>query len=380
MKEQTTHSLKDKVLGFLRGETVLCVAVVLALASMIAVPPSAAYAGYIDWDTLAMLFSLMAVMKGFQKLGLFTYLGNRLLKRTATSKRMVFVLVFLPFILSMVITNDVSLITFVPFGLIVLRMIGQEQLAVPLVVLQTVAANLGSMMTPMGNPQNLYLYAKSGMTFGQLCGLMLPYVVASAICLVVLVAFTKSVPVHGVAVEAGLGKPKALVCCAVGFGLCLLGIFNIVPPLAIAAVTLVFLLFADRKLLASVDYSLLGTFVAFFIFVGNLGNISLFQNFLASLLKHNVVLVSVLASQVTSNVPAALLLSGFTDHWRDLIVGCNLGGLGTLIASMASLISYKFVVKDYPEQKRHYLFWFSVCNVAMLVVLVALDFLLKAIG
>ena len=380
MTEQTTHNFKQKILSFLRGETVLCVAVVLALASMIAVPPGPGYAGYIDWDTLAMLFSLMAVMKGFQKLGLFTYLGNRLLKRTATSRRMVFVLVFLPFVLSMVITNDVSLITFVPFGLIVLRMIGQEKLAVPLVVLQTVAANLGSMMTPMGNPQTLYLYAKSGMTFGQLCGLMLPYVVASAICLVVLVSFTKSVPVHGVAVETGLGKPKALVCCAIGFGLCLLGIFNIIPPLAIAAVTLVFLLFADRKLLASVDYSLLGTFVAFFIFVGNLGNISIFQNFLASLLKHNVVLVSVLASQVTSNVPAALLLSGFTDHWRDLIVGCNLGGLGTLIASMASLISYKFVVKDYPEQKRHYLLWFTLCNVALLAVLVGLDFLLKAIG
>lgn len=380
MTEQTTHNFKQKILSFLRGETVLCVAVVLALASMIAVPPGPGYAGYIDWDTLAMLFSLMAVMKGFQKLGLFTYLGNRLLKRTATSWRMVFVLVFLPFVLSMVITNDVSLITFVPFGLIVLRMIGQEKLAVPLVVLQTVAANLGSMMTPMGNPQNLYLYAKSGMTFGQLCGLMLPYVVASAICLVVLVSFTKSVPVHGVAVETGLGKPKALVCCAIGFGLCLLGIFNIIPPLAIAAVTLVFLLFTDRKLLASVDYSLLGTFVAFFIFVGNLGNISIFQNFLASLLKHNVVLVSVLASQVTSNVPAALLLSGFTDHWRDLIVGCNLGGLGTLIASMASLISYKFVVKDYPEQKRHYLLWFTLCNVALLAVLVGLDFLLKAIG
>ena len=380
MTEQTTHNFKQKILSFLRGETVLCVAVVLALASMIAVPPGPGYADYIDWDTLAMLFSLMAVMKGFQKLGLFTYLGNRLLKRTATSRRMVFVLVFLPFVLSMVITNDVSLITFVPFGLIVLRMIGQEKLAVPLVVLQTVAANLGSMMTPMGNPQNLYLYAKSGMTFGQLCGLMLPYVVASAICLVVLVSFTKSVPVHGVAVETGLGKPKALVCCAIGFGLCLLGIFNIIPPLAIAAVTLVFLLFADRKLLASVDYSLLGTFVAFFIFVGNLGNISIFQNFLASLLKHNVVLVSVLASQVTSNVPAALLLSGFTDHWRDLIVGCNLGGLGTLIASMASLISYKFVVKDYPEQKRHYLLRFTLCNVALLAVLVGLDFLLKAIG
>ena len=380
MTQQTKPNLRQRILGLIRSETVLCVAVVLALASMIAVPPSPGYAGYIDWDTLALLFSLMAVMKGFQKLGLFTYLGSRLLKRTATTRKMIFVLVFLPFVLSMVITNDVSLITFVPFGLIVLRMIGREKLVVPVVVLQTVAANLGSMMTPMGNPQNLYLYAQSGMGFGRFCLLMLPYGALSAVCLAVLVICLKSTPVSGASVETKLGSARGLLCCAAGFGLCLLGIFNIVPPLAIAAITLVFLLVADRKLLASVDYSLLGTFVAFFIFVGNLGNIAVFQNFLASLLEHNVVLVAVLASQVISNVPAALLLSGFTDHWAELMVGCNLGGLGTLIASMASLISYKFVVKDYPEQKRRYLFWFTVCNLGLLVALVLLDFLLKAIG
>lgn len=380
MTQQTKPNLRQRILGLIRSETVLCVAVVLALASMIAVPPSPGYAGYIDWDTLALLFSLMAVMKGFQKLGLFTYLGSRLLQRTATTRKMIFVLVFLPFVLSMVITNDVSLITFVPFGLIVLRMIGREKLVVPVVVLQTVAANLGSMMTPMGNPQNLYLYAQSGMGFGRFCLLMLPYGALSAVCLAVLVICLKSTPVSGASVETKLGSARGLLCCAAGFGLCLLGIFNIVPPLAIAAITLVFLLVADRKLLASVDYSLLGTFVAFFIFVGNLGNIAVFQNFLASLLEHNVVLVAVLASQVISNVPAALLLSGFTDHWAELMVGCNLGGLGTLIASMASLISYKFVVKDYPEQKRRYLFWFTVCNLGLLVALVLLDFLLKAIG
>lgn len=380
MTQQTKPNLRQRILGLIRSETVLCVAVVLALASMIAVPPSPGYAEYIDWDTLALLFSLMAVMKGFQKLGLFTYLGSRLLQRTATTRKMIFVLVFLPFVLSMVITNDVSLITFVPFGLIVLRMIGREKLVVPVVVLQTVAANLGSMMTPMGNPQNLYLYAQSGMGFGRFCLLMLPYGALSAVCLAVLVICLKSTPVSGASVETKLGSARGLLCCAAGFGLCLLGIFNIVPPLAIAAITLVFLLVADRKLLASVDYSLLGTFVAFFIFVGNLGNIAVFQNFLASLLEHNVVLVAVLASQVISNVPAALLLSGFTDHWAELMVGCNLGGLGTLIASMASLISYKFVVKDYPEQKRRYLFWFTVCNLGLLVALVLLDFLLKAIG
>lgn len=157
--------LLNKLLGFLKGETVLCAAVVLAVISAFLVPPSWDYVGYIDWDTLALLFSLMAVMKGFQQAGVFVSLGSRLLGRVNTTRTMLLVLVFLPFALSMVMTNDVSLITFVPFGMVVLKMAGQESLMIPMVVLQTVAANLGSMLTPMGNPQNLYLYAQSGMGF-----------------------------------------------------------------------------------------------------------------------------------------------------------------------------------------------------------------------
>ena len=184
--------LKNCIL-FFRRETVLCIAALLALISVFFVPPSAVYISYIDWDTLALLFSLMAVMKGFQKAGLFVFLGNQLLKRTGTTRKMMLVFVFLPFVFSMVITNDVSLITFVPFGIIVLRMAKQEHLVTPLVVMQTVAANLGSMLTPMGNPQNLYLYAKSGMGFGELCWLMAPYVLISGLCLTLLIFFQKSV-------------------------------------------------------------------------------------------------------------------------------------------------------------------------------------------
>lgn len=172
-----------RILGFLRRETVLCVAVVLAIASAFVVPPSADYLGYIDWDTLALLFSLMAVMKGYQQIGIFARLSDALLQRVATTRGMVMVLVFLPFFLSMVVTNDVSLITFVPFALVVLRMARWERLIVPTVILQTIAANLGSMLTPMGNPQNLYLYARSGMGFGELVTLTLPYVAVSGIVL-----------------------------------------------------------------------------------------------------------------------------------------------------------------------------------------------------
>ena len=177
------------VFSFLKNETVLTVSVVLALLSCLLVPPSIAYFSYIDWDTLALLFSLMAITKGLQKANFFVCMANRLLKRIQTTRAMLFLLVFLPFLFSMVITNDVALIAFVPFGLTLLKLVGQERLMVPQVVLQTIAANLGSMLTPMGNPQNLYLYHKSGMGFGEFCGLMLPYVLAAAAGLALAILF-----------------------------------------------------------------------------------------------------------------------------------------------------------------------------------------------
>ena len=371
------QTLLRRAAAFCKQEAVLCVAAVLAVASMALEPPSAAYFGYIDWDTLAMLFSLMAVMKGFQHAGLFVWLGNRLLRYTNTTRKLLFALVFLPFVCSMVITNDVSLITFVPFALIVLHMAGQDWLVVPLVVLQTAAANLGSMLTPMGNPQNLYLYTRSGMSFGALVGLMLPYVLASAICLAVLIFRCDSAPIAPVSVQSQLAPPRTLAVYAAGFALCLLALFDVVPTLAVLGVVAVFLLFYDRRVLAAVDYALLGTFAAFFVFIGNLGAVPAFRAFLAGILAGHVVPVAVLASQVISNVPAALLLSGFTADWPALIVGCNLGGLGTLIASMASLISYKLVAQNSPGRRSAYLGWFTACNAGMLALLLALYWLLN---
>ena len=370
-------TLLRRAAAFCKQEAVLCVAAVLAVASMALEPPSAAYFGYIDWDTLAMLFSLMAVMKGFQHAGLFVWLGNRLLRYTNTTRKLLFALVFLPFVCSMVITNDVSLITFVPFALIVLHMAGQDWLVVPLVVLQTAAANLGSMLTPMGNPQNLYLYTRSGMSFGALVGLMLPYVLASAVCLAVLIFRCDSAPIAPVSVQSKLAPPHTLAVYAAGFALCLLALFDVVPTLAVLGVVAVFLLFYDRRVLAAVDYALLGTFAAFFVFIGNLGAVPAFRAFLAGILAGHVVPVAVLASQVISNVPAALLLSGFTADWPALIVGCNLGGLGTLIASMASLISYKLVAQNSPGRRNAYLGWFTACNAGMLALLLALYWLLN---
>lgn len=359
-----------------KREVVLSIALLLAVVSACFVPPSAAYFGYIDWNTLALLFSLMVVMKGYQRAGVFLCLANGLLRRVRSTRALLGVLVFLPFGLSMVVTNDVALLTFVPFGLLVLRMAGQGRQVVPLVVMQTLAANLGSMLTPMGNPQNLYLYGKSGMGFGGLCLLMLPYVAVAGGCLAVALLLRRPSPVQAPAVPGRLAGPRQLTLCTLGFGLCLLGLFQVVNALVVCAILALFLLLTDRALLASVDYSLLGVFAAFFIFIGNLSGVEGFQSILSGALTGHVELVAVLASQVTSNVPAALLLSGFTNQWAPLIVGCNLGGLGTLIASMASLISYKEISRAYPDQRGRYFMVFTLCNVGMLALLLGLSALL----
>ena len=211
----------SRLWAFAWGEVVLSVAVILAVISAFFVPPNLGYLSYIDWDTLALLFSLMAVMKGFQQEGLFEYVASALLQRTATTRSMMAVLVFLPFFCSMVITNDVSLITFVPFAIAVLRLARQETLVVPLIAMQTLAANLGSMLTPMGNPQNLYLYSRSGMGFLELCGVLLPYVVFSGICLLGMVALRRPQPVPRLQVKASLGSGKNLAWCTGGLLLCL---------------------------------------------------------------------------------------------------------------------------------------------------------------
>ena len=361
---------------FIKSEIVLCAAVLLAIVSLFFVPPDSEYLGYVDWDTLALLFSLMAVMKGFQGAGVFSFLTGALLKKANTSRKLMLVLVYLPFFMSMLVTNDVSLITFVPFGIMALKAASLERLVIPLVILQTLAANLGSMLTPMGNPQNLYLYNLSGMGFGELILCMLPYVALSAIGLFAVIMCFKSVPVGEVDVETKLSGVFSLTWPAVGFAVCLLGLFDLIPPLIIAAAMLVFLLFANRKVLIKVDYALLCTFIALFIFIGNMGRVEAFRTFLSSVIGGNEVPVAVLASQVISNVPAALLLSGFTDAWSGLLIGCNIGGLGTLIASMASLISYKQIAKEYPGLRAKYLLKFTIYNVAFLAVLIGLYYLL----
>ena len=377
-----------KLCAFIKKETVLTVAIVLAVISAVLVVPDKAYAGYIDFRTLSILFCLMAVMAGLQKLGVFRKVAGMLLRHTHNTVQLLEVLVLLCFFFSMVITNDVSLITFVPFTFIVLRLSGEDamkKLAVPVIVLQTIAANLGSMLTPIGNPQNLYLYGKAQMSAGAFILLMLPYSLVSLLLLVLCAAVTakrSKISVQGVTTvslgdnvesETAEGKGYLLPMYLLLFLLCLFTVARVIPYPVTLVIVAVAVLISDRSTITKVDYSLLLTFVGFFVFIGNMGRMPAFRDFLQGIIGGREVVTSVIASQVISNVPAALLLSGFTEDVQALIVGTNLGGLGTLIASMASLISYKQVAGQISEEKKRYFWWFTVANVAFLAVLLILN-------
>lgn len=390
-------TFKEKCIHFIKQETVLVVATVLAIISAFFVTPSGAYLEYIDWRVLGILLSLMIIMAGLQKTGLFDTIGAKLLGKTNDTRQLAFILVFLCFFFSMLITNDVALFTFVPFAIIMLKKCKQEKMIIPVLALQTIAANLGSMLTPVGNPQNLYLYNLSGMGMGEFMGVMLPYTIISGVLLTVAILICcKKEPITEVVMETNnveqitvdnqlskeekkaleekeaLERGRNLIKNVVYITLFVLSLFVVMRlvPFEMVLLAVVLLVFnMDRKVLTQVDYCLLLTFIAFFIFTGNMGNITVVRDTLQQLVAGRELAIGVISSQAISNVPAALLLSGFTSNYRELLIGVNLGGLGTLIASMASLISYKLFAKEYNDQKGKYFWWFTIANVIFLAVL-----------
>ena len=358
-------------LRFWKREPVLCIAAVCAAASVALNPPSADYLNYIDWRVLTLLFCLMAVVAGLQECGVFAVLAQRLL---AGERRMRFVtlaLVLLPFFVSMLVTNDVALITFVPFAVLVLGLIGRTERLIYIVVLQTIAANLGSMATPVGNPQNLYIYANYELTAGQFFATMVPLTLIS---LAGLVAASLCVKPEGIRVtfseQAVIRSPGRLGLMVGLFVLCLLSVFRVLPYPALLVVVAAGMLLFDRPLFRKVDYGLLATFFCFFLFAGNVGACDPVREVLTRVMAQNTALASGVASQVISNVPAAVLLSGFTSDWHGLLLGTNIGGLGTPIASLASLISLKAYLKSPGARLGRYLLVFTLANVVALAILV----------
>lgn len=358
------------VVLFLKKETVLCIAAVLALGSMFAVPPDTGYLEYPDFRVLALLFCLMLVVAGLQSVGLFRYVGYRLLKEIHTARQLNFLLVALCFFTSMLITNDVALLTFVPFAIMALNMAGQKRFLIPVVALQTVAANLGSMLTPVGNPQNLYLYTRFDLNMGTFLGDMLPLALLSLLLLAAAVFMLGSDELENrdPAIIAAPEK-KRLLLYLVLFLVCLTCVLRLLSWEAMLGILVLTVLLFDKKLFRSVDYFLLLTFVCFFLFIGNMGRIPAVSDFLRTFIEGRELPVAAALSQIISNVPAAILLSGFTENVRPLLYGVNIGGLGTLIASLASVISYRLYGNSPEASKGAYLKTFTFYNVVFLVIL-----------
>jgi len=366
----------EKIKNFIKKETVLSIAALCALASMLLVPPDREYLHYIDFRVLCLLLCLMAVVAGFKSLGAFQWLTWQLLRRIKSGRILGVTLVLLPFFCSMLVTNDVALIVFVPFTLALLAQLGCGSAMIPVVVLQTIAANLGSMATPVGNPQNLYLYAAYSLSAGEFFSVTLPLTAVSLLVLVLasIPVLPRSLPEQQLE-DARISSLKKMLLYIALFCLCLLTVFRVVPYPVTTALVVAALAIADRKLLKEIDFLLLLTFVCFFVVSENLGRVGAVRTFLQALLERSTLLTAVGTSQVISNVPAAVLLSGFTDQWRDLLAGVNIGGLGTPIASLASLISLKLYSARPGADTMRFLAVFTAANLAGLVVLLAFSLL-----
>lgn len=327
--------LIDKSLDFFKNEIVFFISLILAIVSCFFVQPNVNYLNYINWDTIILLFAIMLIVEVLKNLAIFEILVRRLLGKIGSIRQLVLVLVFTCFISSIFITNDVSLIIFVPFSILALRKVNRTDLIIFTVSLQTIAANVGCMVLPIGAPHNIVMYTISKIPFDSFFLILLPYIAVSVIFLVVLLFFVSNGDIV-------LPEMRKIEVNKKNF---------------------------FKRVLLGVDYYLLLTFIALFILIGNLENIPFFNSLFTRWIVGNEVLWGIFASQVISNVPAAILLSGFSSNYEAIIVGINIGGFGTLIASMANLISYKILVRECRKFKVRYLVEFTVLNVILLVIL-----------
>lgn len=365
-----------KIKEFIAKETVLCVAAVCAIATMFLVPPDREYLHYIDFRVLCLLLCLMAIVAGLKSIGIFNWLTFQLLHRIRSGHVLSVTLVLLLFFSSMFVTNDVALIIFIPFTLMLLQQLGCTRSIIPVTVFQTIAANLGSMATPVGNPQNLYLYAFYNLNIAEFFSVTLPLTIVSLIALTAasLPLMPKNLPERTLE-EAQISSTGQLLVYLSLFVLCLLTVFRIVPYPITTGITVIVLFLVNRKLLKEIDYMLLLTFVCFFTVSENLGRLDEVRIFLQQLLQENALLTAVCTSQIISNVPAAIMLSGFTGQWQPMLAGVNIGGLGTPIASLASLITIKLYMRWENAKIVRFLGYFTVANILALGVLLLFSFI-----
>ena len=370
--------LHQRVGIYLKKNIVLCIAFMAAALTTAAVPVDKAYLGYFDWRTLTCLFCVLAVVCALKNISFFYLLASAIVRRFRNARLSVLVLVYITFIGSMLIANDMALLTFLPLGYFVLHTTGKEKYMAFTFIMQNIAANLGGMLTPFGNPQNLYLYSKFAIPNAEFMAIMAPpFILAIAMITLCCLIFVKPEPLCMQQQRLAF-KPKRTAAYLALFALSIAIVFRGIPYVVGLAVIPVALFFLDKKALKDVDYGLLFTFVFFFIFSGNMARIGAVRNMFSFLLEKNTLLVSIASCQLISNVPSAILLSQFTGNYADLLLGVNIGGAGTLIASLASLITFREYASHNPGKTGRYVALFSAFNFLFLGVLTGFVMLIGA--
>ena len=361
--------LYSHVLPFMKKNAVLLIALVAAAITSCIVPPDKTYLDYFDWKTLTCLFCVLAVVCALKNIRFFFFLAQKIVRAFKNARACVLALAYVTFIGSMLIANDMALLTFLPLGYFVLTSTGKKKYMAFTFIMQNIAANLGGMLTPFGNPQNLYLYTKFAIPTGEFMWIMLPpFLISVALITLCCFVFVKKEPLTIEEDKITLPLWRTLVY-GVLFALSIVIVFRVIPFWIGLIVIPIALLFLDRKALGKVDYGLLLTFMAFFVFSGNMARIPAVQRAFGDLMQKNSLLVSTLSCQIISNVPSAILLSQFTGNYQPLLLGVNIGGCGTLISSLASLITFREYLSHNPDGVKKYLLLFSAFNFAFLGIL-----------
>ena len=371
MSNETSLSLPERMIAFVKKNAVMCIALVAAIVTSVIVGVDREYASYFDYRTLTCLFCVLAVVCALKNINFFYILAKKVVRLFKNARMSVLALVYITFIGSMLIANDMALLTFLPLGYFVLTTTHKEKYMAFTFIMQNIAANLGGMLTPFGNPQNLYLYSHFEIPNLEFISIMAPpFVLAVLLITLCCVIFVKPEPLE-VEDENDYLDPKRATVYLVLFALAIVIVFRGIPFWIGLIVIPAVLIFADRKALMMVDYPLLLTFVFFFIFSGNMARIEAVRSFFSGLLEKSTLVFSTLSCQCISNVPSAILLSQFTENYRDLLVGVNIGGVGTLIASLASLITFREYVKHNPGKTMLYILKFSLFNFGFLIIMLA---------
>lgn len=372
-------AILKKIWNFAKSEVVLSIATVAAIITCFFVPPDAQYLDYFEYKTLIALFCMLAVVAGLKHTNVFELVSRKMIGLFHTRRAVVLVLVYGTFFFDMIVANDMSLITFLPLTYIVLHTTGNDKYLSFTFIMQTIAANMGGMVTPYGNPQNLYLYSYYEIPTLEFFAVLLIQNITVLIMLgIVVCLFIKNEELVLQNNDELVVDKKRLICYVVMFVMVILSIFRVIPHWITLITVIVGVFIVDRSRFKHVDYALLATFCVFFVFSGNIARIEAIKDFIAGIVTENVLAAGIVSCQFISNVPTAIFLSKFIPadgNWQDLLVAVNVGSLGIIISSLASLITLKEYLKHQPQGLKKYMLKFTLLNTSFLIVLLAVTIL-----